>query len=198
MPGIQAVILASGFSRRLGVDKLAQDICGKSVLQRVMENVLGTGIEKIVVVLRERSQVKLVPEDRRISVLFNDHADQGMSSSIKLAILRAGPESPGFLFMNGDVPFFSTESINRLLELWKNNPEKIVCVRFNGVLRGPVIFPMNYSRMLLSLEGENGGREILKKNSGDVVFIDIEDPREVSDIDSQDDLEKARETCRER
>ncbi len=196
MPGIQAVILASGFSRRLGVDKLSQDLCGKSVLQRVVENVLGTGIEKIVVVIRERDQAKLIHEDPRISILFNDHADQGMSSSIKLAILRADPESHSFLFLNGDMPFFSTESIIRLLDLWKRNPDKIACVKSNEVLRGPVIFPKKFTRELLGLEGENGGREILTKNPEDTVSILIDDPYEIVDIDDREDLEKARETCR--
>lgn len=188
--------MASGFSRRLGVDKLSQDICGKPVLLRVVENALGSGIEKISVVVRERSQARLVPEDPRVGILFNEHADSGMSSSIKVAILRAEADYDGFLFLNGDMPFFSRESINSLLELERKNPGKIVCIRHNGVLRGPVIFPKKYAGMLLGLEGENGGREILKNNSEEVVPLEISDPNEIADIDSPDDLKRAREICK--
>ena len=159
MAGIQAVILASGFSRRLGVDKLSRVLCGKTVLQRVVENALGTGMGRIVVVIRERGQAAIVPKDKRISIIFNENADAGMSSSIKAAILKADPEFDSFLFMNGDMPFFSTGSINKLVELWKGNPEKMACIRHAGVLRGPVIFPRKYTDLLLSLEGESGGRD---------------------------------------
>lgn len=196
MPGIQGVILASGFSRRLGVDKLSQDLCGKSVLGRVVENALGAGLGKVVVVVRERGQARLVPEDNRISILFNEQADSGMSSAIRLAILRAGTGFDSFLFLNGDMPFFSSESIKGLMELWRGNPEKIACIRHEGKMRGPVIFPTKYTAMLLALEGEKGGREILMNNRDDVVFMEISDPDEVADIDTHEDLEKARAICR--
>ncbi len=195
MAGIQAVILASGFSRRLGVDKLSRVLCGKTVLQRVVENALGTGMGRIVVVIRERGQAAIVPKDKRISIIFNENADAGMSSSIKAAILKADPEFDSFLFMNGDMPFFSTGSINKLVELWKGNPEKMACIRHAGVLRGPVIFPRKYTDLLLSLEGESGGREILVKHRKEVVSLEIEDPDEVADIDSPQDLEHAMEIC---
>lgn len=196
MPGIQAVILSSGFSRRMGRDKLSQDLCGKSVLRHVVDNALETTVGKIVVVLRERRQAVLVPEDRRVSILFNEHADSGMSSSIKAAVLRAGPDYDGLLFLNGDTPFFSGASISRLIELSEENPGKIVCVSLNGTLRGPVIFPRKYIGMLLNLEGENGGREILKNNREDIVPLVLENPDELADIDTPEDLDRAREICR--
>ena len=195
MPGMEAVVLASGFSRRLGADKVSQDICGRSVLNRVLGNILGAGIEKVVVVLRERSQARLVPENQKVSVLFNENADAGMSSAIKLAILRAEQDYDGFFFLNGDMPFFSAESIARLTGLWERNPHKIACIRHNGVLRGPVIFPRRYTGLLLNLEGEKGGRELLVTNSSDVVHIEITDQDEMVDIDTREDLERAREIC---
>ncbi len=195
MPGMEAVVLASGFSRRLGADKVSQDICGRSVLNRVVGNVLGAGIEKVVVVLRERSQARLVTENHKVSILYNENADAGMSSAIKLAILRAEQDYDGFLFLNGDMPFFRAESIARLTGLWEGNPDKIACIRHNGVLRGPVIFPRRYTGLLLNLEGEKGGRELLMTNSPDVVHIDITDPDEMVDIDTREDLERAREIC---
>ncbi len=195
MPRMEAVVLASGFSRRLGADKVSQDICGRNVLSRVVENVLGAGIEKIVVVLRERSQARLVPESQKVSLLFNENADAGMSSAIKLAILRAEHDYDGFLFLNGDMPFFSAESIARLTRLWEKNPHKITCIRHKGVMRGPVIFPRRYTGQLLNLEGERGGRELLMANNPDVVCIDITDPDQMVDIDTGEDLERAREIC---
>ena len=190
--------MASGFSRRLGADKLSQSLCGKSVLQMVVENALGTGIGKIVVVLRERGQAKLLPHDPKISVIYNENADAGMSSSIKAAVLRAEPEFDSFLFLNGDMPFFTTGSMKKLLEAWAMNPDKIACIRHGGVLRGPVIFPRKYMGLLLGLEGESGGREILMNHREEVVSIDVEDPDEVADIDSPGDLEQAREICKKR
>ncbi len=196
MPSVEAVILASGFSRRLGVDKVSQDICGKSVLSRVVETALGAGLEKVVVVLRERGQSRMVPNDARISILYNENAESGMSSAIKLAILRSEPQFDSFLFLNGDMPFFSADSLARLIGLWKRNPEKIACIRNGETLRGPVIFPRKYTSMLLGLEGENGGRELLMNNSSHVVFIEIANQDELVDIDTQEDLERARKICR--
>lgn len=198
MPGIQAVILSSGFSRRLGMDKLSQDLCGKSVLQRVVENALGAGIDQIVVVLRQRGQASLVPQNQRISVLYNENAESGMSSSIKVAILKAKNEVDAFLFLNGDMPFFSSDSINRLIGLWRQNPDKIACVLHKGVLRGPVIFPRRYTGPLLGLEGESGGREILRGNVGDVVSLEVSCSEELADIDTALDLENARIICKKK
>ena len=103
MPGMEAVVLASGFSRRLGADKVSQDICGRSVLNRVLGNILGAGIEKVVVVLRERSQARLVTENHKVSILYNENADAGIEDILDFSRgIRLWPPasifaSPGYL-----------------------------------------------------------------------------------------------------
>ncbi len=55
MNEVCAIVLAAGMSTRMGTQKLLLPFDGKTIIEKVVENILKSGIENIVVVLGAKS-----------------------------------------------------------------------------------------------------------------------------------------------
>ncbi len=68
---ICAIVLASGRSRRMGVQKLLLDYGGKTVISHIVEQLLDSVIDRVYVVVgHDRDRV--AEESRGVSVVFNE------------------------------------------------------------------------------------------------------------------------------
>ena len=56
----------------------------------------------------------------------------------------------------------------------------------------PVIFSKKYAEELLNLSGDVGGRQVMERHKEDVRFFEIEDEKELFDIDKKEQLEDNR------
>lgn len=195
MRRIHAIVLAAGFSRRMGMDKLSQDLCGKPVIQRCINQLLASGIERVYVVIRENEQSRtLVPNDR-VSFIMNKEAASGMASSIRAAILHLEGDPEAVMIVNGDMPFFSVRNYTALVRLWEESDGGIASAYHMGEIRNPVIFSRRFFTDLLSVEGDRGAKAIVQKNQVYVKFLEILDPHYLMDIDTPEELDLARSMC---
>ncbi|MFZ3046876.1 MAG: NTP transferase domain-containing protein, partial [Desulfatirhabdiaceae bacterium] len=109
-PPIAGMILAAGMSSRLGRAKQLVQADGQYLLDRVLDETLASGLDRIVLVLGHRAQevsaVLKKREDRdRLHILVHPDYRDGMSGS-----LRAGTESvrdtfSAIMVFLGDQPF---------------------------------------------------------------------------------------------
>ena len=194
---IAGVVLASGYSTRLGSDKLTQDLCGKTVIRRVVDDLADTDLDLIYIVTGDGSRMDSLLLDSRIRLIQNKNAKEGMSSSIKAAIANIEPDADAVLITNGDMPFFGSENYRRLIVEWRTEGNGIVSSSLHGIPRNPVIFSKEYFRDLMKITGDKGGREIVVKNRTHAKFIRIENETCFLDIDTREDLELARKICKE-
>lgn len=195
MAQVFGVILASGFSRRLGSDKLSQNLCGKPVLQWSMDQLLASGIDRIYVVTRDRLKNHLANGEKRIRVILNDDPTSGMSSSIRAAITKMKGNPDAVMIVNGDMPFYGEDNYRKLRKLWEETDLGIAASYYSGNPMPPVIFSSTYFLDLLELEGDRGAKKIIQRNLSEVKFFNIDDPDSVMDIDTVEDLVYARSMC---
>ena len=192
---VYAVILAAGFSRRLGMDKLSQDLCGRTVLQRCIDQVIKCGVARVYVVIREREQINFIKRDDKVRFVINEESASGMASSIKVAIVKLEGNPDAVLIVNGDMPFFGVTNYKALLELWQNTDDGIAATYYMGDVRNPVIFSRKFLPDLLTIEGDRGAKKIVQKNFTNTKFLEIIDPDYLIDIDTPEDLEYSRSMC---
>jgi xanthine dehydrogenase accessory factor len=182
---INAIIMASGFSRRMGRNKLLLLYEGKPLIDHVIDHVSGSGLERVFLVsgseeVLERGRLK------HISTIFNGSAEAGQSESVKAGILNS-PECEGYMFFAGDQPLLDEDTIRLLADSFRSNPDSIVVPVFEGRKGSPVIFPARFRDELLALEGDTGGRDLLKAHPDSVLKVEVREASMLFDIDTQEE-----------
>lgn len=188
------IILAAGTSTRMGRPKQLQPFKGRCLLQWVVEAALGSNLDTVVLVLghefetmiRALGDLTLHP---RLVTAFNYRFREGQAYSLRAGLGLVKDEFPSVMFLLGDQPFITPGFLDLLLErFWTS--EKGICVPIHAGKRGnPTIFHRVFYRLLLELEGDQGGRRIIEEHPEEVLPVEIEEPLWLMDVDSEEDLE---------
>ena len=184
---IAVVLMASGFGKRYGGNKLLEEFRGKPLFVHALRRAEESGADSICVVTRF-PEIRDYAEPER-QVIWNAHPEKGISESLRLG-LEAQREADGCCFMVCDQPLLSVRTLQRMFVAFRRRPDAI-CVCSDGHRRGnPVLFPSDLFGELLKLTGDSGGRQLLRKYPQRVREILVERPEELYDIDSARDLER--------
>lgn len=179
---ISAIILASGYSRRMGQNKLLLKYRDKSLIEHTIETILQCGFTEIILVAREAEIIEIGNENG-LKVIKNENAINGISESIKLGVMQA-KETEGYMFFTADQPFLNIETVKELTAKFRENSDYIIIPKCEGKRGSPVLFPSTFKEDFLKLEGDVGGKVIINKNLDKVKFLEIQDSRELVDIDT--------------
>ena len=185
---INLILLAAGNSKRFNGNKLLAIYKEKPIYMYIVEKVLDLKVDKIICVTQyEEIKEGLLNTD--INVVINDNSSLGISSSIKLGI-NFDKSSDGYMFMVCDQPFISIETLNSVIDNFINGDKGIVCVGYGDNKGNPVIFSKRYIDELLLLEGDSGGKKILKGYLNDLKVVNVDNEIELVDIDTQEEFSK--------
>jgi len=185
---ITGIIMAAGFSRRMNRDKLTLEVGGVTVVERVIRAVKGSKVEDMVIVYRT-NRIRELGEKYGIKPLYNQKAELGQSESIKLGINNSSKETTGFMFFVGDQPFLNSDIINRLIEVFQAGHYPIIVPEYRGQRGNPVIFSSSLKNELLGLEGDSGGRSIIKKRYNDIKTVPIDNDILGKDMDTWEEYQ---------
>lgn len=180
-----AIILAAGFSRRFGKEKLLMDMDGKPIISHVMDLVLGMCFKETILVYRNE-EIKKAAGDRNIKYVYNSVPEEGISSSIKCGLRSSGP-ADAYIFFTGDQPFIDADTVEQLLAAYYEGKGSIIVPRYGGHNGNPVIFASVWKEQLESLSGDVGGRTIIRNNPDEVCFVEISNLKAGMDIDTMED-----------
>ena len=126
-------------------------------------------INKIICVT-QYEEIKEALLNTNINVVMNNNSNLGVSSSIKIGI-NFDKNADGYMFMVCDQPFISIQTLNSVIDNFIKGDKGIVCVGCGNNKGNPVIFSKKYINELLSLEGDNGGKVIIKGNLNDLKIV---------------------------
>ena len=185
---MNGIILASGFSRRMGQNKLLMKIKEETIIEKVINEIKKSKVEKIYIVTNNE-EIKNIAYKSDIEVIENKEAIKGQSESIKLAVKEI-KEKGDFMFFCGDQPFIDFITINNLINEFKKNKNKIIVPIFENRKGNPVIFPENFRLDLLNIEGDVGGRYIIKSNKDKVLFFEVNKEIFLKDIDNNEEYKE--------
>jgi len=165
---VVAVILAAGFSTRLGTSK--QDIVfeGETLVERAERLARAVADEVIVV-----------------TPALNPDAAEGIASSIRAGVRLAG-DNARVLIMLCDQPLITIEHLRELLAI----DAPIVATGYADIAGVPAVFAPEFASELLALLGDRGARVVIEAHRDVTRVVPFEDA--AVDIDSADDLRKLR------
>lgn len=184
---LSCIVMASGYSKRLGTDKIFLKYGDKTLLEITLERLKSVDIEELIVVCKDMKTAELAK--RYGKVVLNSKADLGQSESIKAGVLAADIDTDGYMFSVVDQPYMKKETISNLIKLFNTDKTKIVLPKSEKRKGNPVIFPKYYKEKLLKLSGDTGGRDIVQSNTENLLFLKVNDI-ELFDIDTKDDVDK--------
>jgi molybdenum cofactor cytidylyltransferase len=180
------LVLAAGFSRRMGKQKLLLQINRESLVRYIVKKFLGTMADGIVVVTNsEYKEVKLEVEDLPVVVLENHHSIMGMSSSLKVGIEYLKDRKAGAaVVLLADQPTIDIKTINMMIKQHKRNKYQILQTNYKTKPSHPVLFSHLWFDELLEISGDKGAKNVLKKNRERVhmVNVDLPAPRDIDTV----------------
>ncbi len=197
---VSLIYMASGFGKRYGTNKLITEFQGEPLylhgllsLQKAKKLLEEDKIHCELMLISQYERVlsgafERVPEAERI---FNEDSDQGITASLKLGTEVSKKDTDAFLYFVADQPCMKGETIAKFVRSFLKSGKGIGCVCAGGHRGSPNIFRRRYKKELLSLEGDQGGRQIMEKYPEDIWMMEV-DERELRDIDQPSDLKALR------
>ena len=189
---VTGVIMASGFSRRMKTDKLLLKLGDKMVLEKVIESCVKSSLDDIIVIYR-KEEVKNIANQYNLKAILNENAIEGQSASIKLGVENIDKDTKGIMFIVGDQPHLDSLTIDKIIEQFEKNPEKIIIPMYGSNKGNPTVFPRNLKEQLNVLEGDVGGKEVINNNLEQVEYVEIENHQAGTDMDTVEEYEKLKE-----
>ena len=188
---VQILILAAGFSSRLGRPKALARVRAVSLLRRTLILAVRLAPAKIIIVLPRRAARYRI-EARRFKVIFavNPRPADGLSSSVRRGIAQAR-YSPALLLLPVDLAAVRQADLTRLMSRWRAARRRVVA-RLVGPHGGvPLILPRRLYSRALAVTGDIGLRELINGlPAGERVLVDL--PSAALDVDTPQDLRAAR------
>lgn len=184
------VMLAAGAGSRFGQDKLAESVGGKALYQYMLERMEAFPGRDCFIVTGNPIILEEAAE-RGITGVVNQQPWLGISQSLKLglrAALKEKPDVKGILFGVCDQPALKTSTIQKIWNASVVKPGKIICAGHKGEPGNPVLWPKEYFGELMRLEGDTGGRAVMRRHPDRIFVVEAEE-RELKDIDRREDIE---------
>lgn len=185
---MNAIILAAGFSTRMGTLKQVMAFEDKPMIRRVAEPLLAAGLELIVVIGFERDRVQAVLEDMPCKYALNAHPEDGMFSSVQLGCL-AVPTGEACLLSPCDCPGVRTETIRQVQTTLERERNKVIIPTFQGRRGHPAGLPAVLVERIRRLPPDTPGLNSLWRDQPEmVVHLEVPDPAILRDFDRPEDF----------
>lgn len=186
------VIMASGYSERFGSNKLLESFLDKPLFTYAVDLAYSSEADTKIIVTRYNPIIQYVEKSTTaMNIVWNAHPERGISESIHLGIeylksRKDYEQYAGCCFMVCDQPLLQKISLQKLFKSFYRNPEGIhMCVTKERA-GNPVIFPKMLFEELMALEGDKGGKRIVKKYPEMVHKVYVTE-QELSDMDYKED-----------
>lgn len=182
MCSVDAIILASGLSNRMGSNKLLLPLGDSTVIDQFLKTFPYQLFQKVILVTANE-EVGQIAKNHQTTICYNDNPAAGKSGSIQCG-LTASTARDGIMFTVADQPFLTQEVIRKILDCFSSNHRRIVYPEVDGTPGNPVIFPTAFRANLMALQGNSGGRTLCKQFADKTLAVPFESAEIFMDIDT--------------
>jgi molybdenum cofactor cytidylyltransferase len=126
-------------------------------------------------------------------VIENKNFTGGVGSSLAAGVTAVSSWADAVMVLLGDMPAVDGDLMNRVIRAYKRSNGRLCYPERRGRRGHPVIFRKDFFPELMKLEGDRGGRDIVKAHVewARVVRLDEGDGSQL-DIDTEADMGKVR------
>ncbi|MEH7500580.1 nucleotidyltransferase family protein [Neobacillus drentensis] len=170
---VYGIVPASGFSRRMGRQKLLLSWKNKPLLEHVLRTANNSSLNGVLTVIpaddEERKKLALQTNSK---VIYNKNPEKGIGFSLALGMMHIPKTADAVMIFLGDQPELKQDDIqivlNRFNEIYSesNDQSKIIVQThyINGKIGHPILFSKPFFSELSLLDGDQGGNHIIHSN----------------------------------
>lgn len=200
---IHILYLAAGSARRFGSNKLLHPLEGKPLFRHSLDWLAALVAQRqdcTLTVVSRYEEILTTAAAMGLSAVESPDSGKGISYTIRAGIGSLPLLSPAdfLLFVVADQPWLRRETVERLLQgakpgLWA------ATTAFGDRVGNPTLFSSPLVPALLALEGDQGGRSILKSEPQRCLRVAAQEEKELWDIDYREQIsiatQKKGNTC---
>ncbi|MBF0510006.1 MAG: nucleotidyltransferase family protein [Deltaproteobacteria bacterium] len=187
---IAALVLAAGYSSRMGALKPLLPLGQSTALEEVVRRFRQAGIADIRVVTGHRAE-EIAPVLDRLGVrqVFNAEYDKGMFSSIRAGLGTLGPGIDAFFLLPVDIPLIRPGTITALVQARRQHNADVIYPCFEGRRGHP---PLISTACVADLPQDQAGglRAYLAQHDGPVLDLEVLDEFILNDFDTPEDYQR--------
>ena len=187
---MRVILVAAGFSSRMGQPKQAMLIDGIPMARRVAEPLLTVARELIVVIGAHGERVKDALRGLPCAYVINPRPEDGMFSSAQRGC-AAVPAGESALFCPCDCPGIQPQTVGAVAARLIDEPQKIVIPQYRGRRGHPVGLPAwlieHVTRLPLTTPGL---RSLWGEFADRIAPVDAPDPAILRDVDTPEDARR--------
>lgn len=185
---VAAIVLAAGFSSRMGEFKPLLPLGETTVLERTVTLFQEVGIRDVRVVTGHRS-MEVAPLLTRLGAraIVNPRYGEGMFSSVAAGAATIGPEMDAFFVLPVDVPLVRPATIRALLNSYLLGQGDIIYPCFLGRRGHPPLIAARHAREIAYWHVTGGLREVLSQWESGARDVEVPDEQILCDMDTPDD-----------
>jgi molybdenum cofactor cytidylyltransferase len=181
----------------MGEPKQLVTLDGRPLLAHTLENLRAARVDTIVLVLGFAAEAIRAKVDLHgVKVVENKDYEQGMGSSLRAGLFALDSSIDASLMVLGDQPFVRSQTFNEIVERYQQSEAQIVIPTYRGFRGNPVLLDRSVFAEVMALNGDVGCRAIFGNHSSGIAKVPVDDIGVLLDIDSRQDLVKAREFSR--
>ncbi|MCC7430693.1 nucleotidyltransferase family protein [bacterium] len=192
MKNSAVIFLAAGESKRFGSPKLSFELLGKPLIFHTILPFVKAGFTKLFAVVGEENKtIEKVCAELNVTLIRNLNFRSGMNDSVVCGLEQTSGYGT-FCVLPADQPFIQNQTLTMLYNRFVQEKCEILIPKFQAKKGHPVFFTKKVRDKILSLEGDFRLRRGLGEFKEQTCFFEVKDCFVAFDIDTLEDLEKAK------
>ncbi len=191
---ISALILAAGQSTRMGRPKMSLPWGETTVLGHVIDVFRAAAVEDVLVVSGgDRTAVEEIAARCGARTVFNPHyAERDMLSSLQAGLRAMPPEVEAGLVALGDQPQILPSTVHTLLDTFRVSSSPLIVPSYQMRRGHPWLLGRSLWDSVLQMQAPQTPRDFLRAHADRIVYVSVETPTVLADLDTPDDYLKSR------
>ncbi|WKY47140.1 histidine phosphatase family protein [Eubacteriaceae bacterium ES3] len=188
------IILAAGYSSRMGQLKALLEIGGVKTITRLIRAAELAGLSETVVVTGYQAEViEDAINTEKIKCIYNEGYKDGMFTSVKKGVQAINPKNMGFFILPVDYALVTGKLLSDMIEVFEAHPRPLVVPIFMGKKGHPPLLPMDLRQEILDSGAPGGLKAITQKHQARMIKTPTVFEGAVFDMDHPEDFYQALE-----
>jgi molybdenum cofactor cytidylyltransferase len=175
----------------MGVQKLLLPFGAKTVIGHIVDQLLASVIDQIVVVVgHEPDRITDELAGRAVEIVTNPEYKTGMLSSVRCGLRVLPQQCETVLVALGDQPAITSSLVDEMVDAFTSTDKGILVPVHAGRRGHPLLFAANHSTEILTSFDDIGLRGLPHAHPDDIFELNVATPAILSDIDHPEDYRR--------